>query len=637
MQRLASTALLICLTGLAFPAWAQRAEENAIADAEDAFGSNDGGEDLGLYGPFDVRGFSPIDAGNVRVEGLFMDRQADLSPRLIEGNRIRVGLTAVGYGLPAPSGIVDYRLRTPDGQAGLSAVVQANSFGGHLIELDARTPLVPNRLAVGGGVSASRSEYASGNNADVFNAALIGLWRPSPETEVRPFWSAAKIRDEDIYPIVQGLGEGPPQRIARRRFIGQSWADLETERFNYGLVGRTRLAGMSVRGGVFRSVNDVIEGHSVFLRAAAPGELAGRSVSAYPGRWSASTSGELGVGRAFSIAGLEQRLSVVMRGRAQDRRYGGIARVNLAPAPFGEAAPAGRPAFTFPDQSRDRVRQWSAGVTWAARRPGRGEISLGVQKVGYDKTVDAPGGPRPGTRDDPWLFNAAGVLQVNSWASLYASYATGLEESEVAPESAINRDEAPPAISTRQLDAGVRLKLDDLIMIAGVFDIERPYFGTDATGFFIGLGDVRHRGVEVSIAGSPLDGLTVVAGGVLLDARVSGQEVASRRVGERPVGTSSRKLIASIDWRPPGSAVSFDLAVEHLGPAWADTRNRARVGSASTVDVGTRFRLRALGRPAVLRLQATNFLNSYSWDIVGENSFVYTQPRQIIARLTLDF
>ncbi len=92
---------------LASPALAQRTDENAIADAEDAFGSSDGGEDLGLYGPFDVRGFSPIDAGNVRIEGIYVDRQADLSPRLVEGSRIRVGPSAASYAFPAPSGVVD--------------------------------------------------------------------------------------------------------------------------------------------------------------------------------------------------------------------------------------------------------------------------------------------------------------------------------------------------------------------------------------------------------------------------------------------------------------------------------------------------------------------------------------------------
>jgi iron complex outermembrane receptor protein len=636
MKRLSGVLLLLWLSGLALPAWAQRADDNAIADAEDAFGSNDGGEDLGLYSPYDVRGFSPFDAGNVRIEGLYMDRQADLSPRLVEGNRIRVGLTAVGYGLPAPSGIVDYRLRTPDGPAGLSAVVQANSFGGHLFELDARTPLA-DRLHLGGGISASRSEYASGNNADVFNAALIGAWRSSDETDVRAFWSAARMADEDIYPIVQGPGDAPPPRLVRRRFLGQDWADLETDRFNYGVLARTRLHGLSVRAGLFRSVTDVTEGHSVFLQSAPPGELAQRSVSAYPGRWSASTSGELGLARAFSAAGFEQRLSLVLRGRGQDRRYGGATRVALPPAPFGEAAPVGRPDFVFSEQSRDEVRQWSGGLTWAARRPGRGELSFGVQKVGYRKTVHAPGGPVPETRDGPWLFNAAGVLEATSWASIYAGYATGLEESEVAPQSAVNRDEAPPAIRTRQLDGGVRLALGRVTLVAGAFQIERPYFGTDAAGLFRTLGDVRHRGVELSLTGSPVEGLTVVAGGVLLDARVSGHEVEQGRVGARPVGTSPRKLIASVDWRRPGSPVSYDLAIEHFGPAWADTLNRARVESYSVVDLGARFRFRVSGRPAVLRLHATNLLNSYGWEIVGENGFVYTQPRQLLARLTLDF
>ena len=95
------------------PAFAQRSDDNAIAHAEDAFGSNDGGEVLGIYNPNAVRGFSPIDAGNVRLEGLYFDRQGEFSTRLVEGNRIRVGPSAVSYAFPAPSGVVDYRLRTP--------------------------------------------------------------------------------------------------------------------------------------------------------------------------------------------------------------------------------------------------------------------------------------------------------------------------------------------------------------------------------------------------------------------------------------------------------------------------------------------------------------------------------------------
>lgn len=304
---------------------AQRADDNAIADAEDAFGSNDGGEDLGLYGPFDVRGFSPIDAGNVRIEGIFIDRQGDLSPRLVEGSRIRVGPPAANYAFPAPSGVVDYRLRTLGNEALISGVVQANSFGGALVEIDAALPIT-DQFSIGGGVSHSRSEYASGNNANVTNMAAIASWRPTQNTDAKLFWSRTRIADEDIFPIIVGDGGSTPPRLVRRRFLGQHWADVETERFNYGAIGRTTVGGFGIRAGLFRSVNDVREGHNIFLQAAAIDSPAARVVSAYPVRHAASTSGEFGLAREFTTGRLNQRIQLVARSRIQDRRYGGEAR-----------------------------------------------------------------------------------------------------------------------------------------------------------------------------------------------------------------------------------------------------------------------------------------------------------------------
>ena len=55
-------------------ALAQRAEENVTTDSEDAFGRSIGNESIGIYNEGDVRGFSPIEAGNVRLEGLYFDR-----------------------------------------------------------------------------------------------------------------------------------------------------------------------------------------------------------------------------------------------------------------------------------------------------------------------------------------------------------------------------------------------------------------------------------------------------------------------------------------------------------------------------------------------------------------------------------
>lgn len=618
------------------PASAQRSDDNAVAHAEDAFGSNDGGEVLGIYNPNSVRGFSPIDAGNVRLEGLYFDRQGEFSTRLVDSNRIRVGPSAVSYAFPAPSGVVDYSLRTPGNEAVVSGVAQTNSWGGAALEFDAAFP-VNDVLSVGAGASFSRSEYPSGNNADISNLAAILHWRPAPETDVKLFGSRTRIADEDIYPIILGNGLETPARLARRRFLGQPWADVETERVTFGALGSADIAGFAIRAGLFRSDNEVREGHNIFLRAAPLGTPADRMVSAYPGRAGVSTSGELGIARAFSTDTLEHRLQLVGRGRAQDRRYGGSIQRSLGFAPFGEADYVPPPDFAFPDQSNDHVRQWSIGLDYQLRIKGFGQFGIGAQKVDYRKQVTAPNRPAPESRDEPWLFNATAMIDLTSAVSLYGSFTRGLEESDVAPETAANRDEAPPAIRTRQVDAGAKVRAAGMTLIAGVFDIERPYYGVDGSNIFRRLGKVRHAGIEVSLSGSPTPGLTVVAGGALVRARVSGDETASGAIGNRPIDVPSRKLVASLDWRPPSSPTSLDVTVEHVGRNIADALNRVVAAPYTTLNVGVRHRFAIGGSTALFRVQAANLFNTYGWEVAGNNAFVYIQPRQITARLAIDY
>jgi iron complex outermembrane receptor protein len=87
---------------------------NAIVQAQDAFGITVGDEEIGLYSAGDARGFSPKDAGNLVIEGLYYDQQTyEPTARIIEGSVLRVGLSAQSYPLAAPTGIVDYQLRRP--------------------------------------------------------------------------------------------------------------------------------------------------------------------------------------------------------------------------------------------------------------------------------------------------------------------------------------------------------------------------------------------------------------------------------------------------------------------------------------------------------------------------------------------
>lgn len=626
-----------CLAALPPPALAQRVNENAVSDAEDAFGSNIGGETLGIYSPSDVRGFSPTDAGNVRIEGLYIDRQTELTSRLVAGNRIRIGPSALGYAFPAPSGIADYRIRAAQDEAVLSTAAKVTSFGGWEVEADGLLPLDGRRLGLAAGAGFYRNQFQFRNSNDVLSTAASLAWRPNDVTEIKPFWSRIQVDDEEAYPIVIGDGQGLPDRMTRRRFLGQDWADYEVERVTYGGLGRTRIGGFTLRGGAFRSANITTEGYTILLDAAPRGTPAARAIIANPRRSNASTSGEVNLARSFSIGQSRHELLFAVRARRQTRFYGGADRADLGPARFDEELAVSRPAFAFSERTEDRVRQWTAGLAYRGLIEGVGQLNLGIQRSDYRKNVTTPTGALPESRARPWLFNAAAAVEITPALALYGGMTRGLEESDVAPETAVNRDEAPPAIRTRQIDAGVRWRLGPMTLIAGGFDIEKPYYGLDRGNVFRRLGTVTHRGVEVSLSGSPVAGLTVVAGGVLLDARLSGDEVAEGAIGRRPIGTPSRTLIANLDYRLPDFPnLSFDLAVEHAGRRYADAANDVRVPARTIVDLGARYRFR-LGRvPAVLRVQATNLFNTYGWDVEGNNAFVYIQSRQVIARLAMD-
>src|SRR6478735_2813972 len=118
-----------------------RSNENAVTQAEDAFGFSVGRESLGIYNAGNARGFSPSAAGNLRIDGLYFDQEWGLSSTLVDSTSIKVGLSAQGYPFAAPSGIVDQSLRRPGDKAGASAVGNWDSWGNFGLEVDGTLPI----------------------------------------------------------------------------------------------------------------------------------------------------------------------------------------------------------------------------------------------------------------------------------------------------------------------------------------------------------------------------------------------------------------------------------------------------------------------------------------------------------------
>ncbi len=371
--------------GTVTEAKAQRASENAVTKAEDAFGTQIGQDNVGLYGTQNARGFSPEQAGNLRIEGLYFDQQARFGNRISKGTVMRVGLSALSYPFPAPTGIGDIQLRLPGDETQVSAAV---NYGGPTgtpmtsISSDAEIALVPGKLGAGIGLSVYRriSEF-HGENVGLNGGALLH-WTPNENLEVIPLlnWNV-QLKDEETQPLILSGGAYLPPEIDRGVFTSQRWADHESRDYNLGLITRAALMGdWRLQVALFRSVRKEPKNVTLFYRNVQRSGSATLDVFADPSQSHASTSGEARLSHAFAEGNRRHTLYVSIKGRDVDRVFGGGAGTSLGPATLGVYTPRPEPVFAFGPSSRDKARQISPGVSYVGSWPGIGEVSFGLQK-----------------------------------------------------------------------------------------------------------------------------------------------------------------------------------------------------------------------------------------------------------------
>lgn len=614
----------------------QRAGENAVRQADDAFGIVVGREEIGLYNAREVRGFSPIAAGNVRIDGLYFDSVWLPNQRLRTTTTIRVGLSALGSPFPSPTGVVDFGLRTPGEKPAASLLLSLNQWGNRSAEIDASLPL-SDRFSLGMGGAVFGDEFYNGTRAQFQQASLLARWQVTDRLTLRPVAVISQGVDE-TGPLYLPAGDSLPPSLPRRQFFGPRWPRYRGTAINTGLLADWQAGnGWQLRAGLFRSLFDDERAFSHLLTDVTADGRANRLIIADPPLYFASTSGEIRLSRTVQDGPRRHRFHATVRGRSAFRRFGGSALVDLGPTSITTPETRPAPALAFGPQQRDRVRQLFYGLAYEGAWRGVGELSVGVQRSHYAKRIGLPGQP-VATDATPLLVNVSAAATISHGLSLYGGFVTGLEESGIAPENASNRNEALPAIRTRQFDFGARWQVAGLRLIAGGFEVRKPYFNLDPAGRFGPLGDVVNRGLEMSMAGPLTRELSLVAGMVLLDPRVTGDAVARGLTGPRPLGAIRRRIEAGADWRPhfaPG--LSFDLTLASASSQVATVNNAVRIPARTTVDLGGRYAFRLGRNPAVLRLSLTNLGDFQGWELRGAGAYDLIEGRLLSGYLTVDF
>jgi iron complex outermembrane recepter protein len=626
-------------------AHAQHASDNPITSADDAFGLTLGLESVGIYSPGLVRGFSPITAGNVRIDGMYFDLQGAPSNRVIEGSTIHVGISEIGYAFPAPTGIADYNLRNVGGDTPTATIIaNVGPYEAWGISIDGSVPLIGKELVLPIGVStqvSTQSPYGTypGLTSRVSSAGATPQWTPNAKVTVRALIDWQGTSNAKTLPEFFTAGDFLPPSVAKG-YIAQNWAKGKNTTTNLGgLVAAQLSDAWSLRAGVFRSTNDNPVSFGDFYTDVQSTGQSEHLVVGYPDQSTSSTSGEIRLTGTFTTGDWRHQLIFMTRGRDTTSRYGGEDAVDVGPAAIGTIVQVPEPDFIYSARARDHAELWSIGAAYRLDWRSQGVLEMGIQKEGYSETVVSPGTPESEVTAHPFRAYTNGAFAVTPQLTFYAGYTQGLENSGVAPNSAQNSGSVLPASLTWQVDSGARYAVTPkLKIIAGVFELQKPYFNLDTNNVDRELGVQQARGIELSVAGEVTEDFHVNVG--VLDGRVgiTGPNLAAEGVGSVAVGQPRLMYVANANYSLPWwEAASLDVSATHFGTAPESVDNSVYVPAGTFMTVGGRYKFTALGQKSTLRLQIQNVLKASAWSSVYTPGFFqWPPPRTVFAYLTTD-
>lgn len=623
----------------------QNQQARTIADvvANDAAATKYG---LSMFDQFRIRGFE-LGAGGVSFDGLYGLVQEDRVPvEAFERVEVFRGPSAFlnGY-VGAIGGTINLAPKKAGAQPLTSAGASYNTngqvggvadvgrrfgkdgaFGIHFNGLyrDGYTPLRNNKERIGN--AALALDYAGSN---VRLATYFGYTKQDTMGGNQLFIMTAN----------QQVPAAPNAMSA----VQQPWETIDTE-FVYGMArGEVDLAndwtafaayGQSYfRENWLRTIGRNMTAQGSFL---ASGQQYSRTF------W--KQTGEVGVRGKMNTGPISHSLAMVATG------YWQIVGSTFLPFSFSQSTSLYNPVMTSapassafnnnpPKASATSLGSFALTDTLSAFDE-RVQVMLGARNQSIQNDNFTTTGALSSSYFASALSPAVGVI-VKPWknVSVYGNYIQALEQGPTAPTTATNAGEIFAPTQSWQLEAGVKVDFGKWSTTLGLFQITKPAGITDpTTNLFSVDGQQVNQGIELNVFGEPIEGVRILGGLMLLDARLT-QTAGGTYNGRKAPASPDVTLKLGAEWDTPFmKALTLTGRVNFFSGQYINEANTQAIPAYTLIGVGARYRFEVDHKPLVLRANVENLFNESSWQSGYSGGIVYRgTPRTIYVSLTADF
>jgi iron complex outermembrane receptor protein len=284
------------------------------------------------------------------------------------------------------------------------------------------------------------------------------------------------------------------------------------------------------------------------------------------------------------------------------------------------------PIVDLPQDSRDTGVYVYDAVTFAHRLT----VIGGMRRTDYSLTAQQATGPDTHFQTTNYSPAIGVTFLLRPDTSVYASYMTGLQETGLAPSTAVNAFQTLPPTVAKQKEVGIRSSaLFGFNTTIAYFDINRGTAQLNEQNVFQTDGRSTYRGVEASVGGEVNRAWSFNVAGQYLHARTSGSSNPALS-GTQPENTPNFTLSMSVTYHPsilPGS--SLTAAMFRTGAQAVNNADQAFIPAYSVYTLGAGYTTRIAGHRTTLALNVNNLANDRHYSAAGNGLLIVGPARSI--------